>query len=176
MRRCNLKLFVLLAATTAVIMATIGTAAGADLSIQATVGQSCEITTTPLDFGDYNPLDGTNDKTANGIINAKCTPGDIPTINLGPGNNLNSQRHLLKTTTGGETLEYYIYKPTGAGQTCTYTGTPDNWGPGVSGTGYTVPSAPGTGGVNYYACGLITKSQSVPQGTYTDSVAVTVTF
>ncbi|NNU82032.1 spore coat U domain-containing protein [Halovulum dunhuangense] len=134
--------------------------------VTADVTPSCTITAWPLDFGN---IDGTipapiDDMTT---LDISCTDGTPYTVSLGLGMGTNvtgpSQRKMMS---GSEALTYGLYLD--AARTMP-------WGDGAgddhAGTGTGTGSNQSTP-----VYGRIQSGQSVPVGTYVDSVVVTIEY
>lgn len=141
-----------------------------DLAISATVVSSCAIATTPVAFGSYDPmvthaaapLDGA------GSVTVTCTSGSTAHILLGQGLNPNGGSDAAparQMASGANLLSYDLY---------TDTTRLDVWGntdlTGVDQLGT------GTAGTTLVVYGRVPFAQNVPAGSYTDTVAATVTF
>ncbi len=140
----------------------------ADLAVSATVTTTCSISTTPLAFGNYDPVAGTLvDATA--TVTVACTQGATATVTLGQGAHAGggstNDAPVRRMTSGANALSYALYSDSGR-QTV--------WGnSALTGVGYTAPSnAPNV--MTVY--GRIGANQNIPAGTYTDTVVATVTF
>jgi len=137
-----------------------------NLSVSATVDNSCSITTSPASFGGYNP---NYNAVAQGTIQADCLTGSSATITLGQGANAASgstdaspSRRLSNGS--GSFLNYDLYQDSSATLI---------WG-NTSGTGVVIND---TGnGVTKEVNGKIPSGQNVPAGSYTDTVVATITF
>jgi spore coat protein U-like protein len=136
------------------------------LDVDANVTANCTVSTSQLDFGDVNPIDGNNYDSTGGFT-VTCTSGTdwdaAADVGIGAGATFAARR----MTSGGNTLVYSIY--TNAARTTL-------WG---DGTGTTqIISNTGTGvaqAVTVY--GRVPLGQnSVPPGAYDDDVTVTVTY
>ena len=140
--------------------------ATANLSVSATVANNCTISTTPLNFGSYEPsanLDIT------GTVTTTCTNGASATIMLGEGLNPGGgstptdPKRRLKDG-GSNYLSYYLYKDNGHS---------DLWGD-TTGTGLGIN---GTGSPEIETVyGRIPFGQNPVAGTYSDTVVATVQF
>ncbi|MGC4089838.1 MAG: spore coat U domain-containing protein [Polyangiaceae bacterium] len=144
----------------------------ANLSVSASVGASCSISTSALAFGAYDPvvansstaLDGTG-----GVI-VTCTNGASTTVTLGQGSNANTgstDAAPLRRMRDGATsnyLSYTIFQDSGHNTA---------WGNTTpTGLAYT-----GTGSSTTLSVyGRVAAAQNVPAGTYTDVVVATITF
>jgi spore coat protein U-like protein len=143
----------------------------ANLAVSASVAANCAVSTTPLDFGNYNPLSAAT-VTGTGTIQLRCTRGTTPAIALNAGvNAAGSQRRM---TAGGEYLAYNLVRPTSntPGAACPGVGSGTAW----DSTPWTLTSAANSSLRTYNVCGELPGSQDVSAGTYTDTVVATVTF
>lgn len=158
------------------------TTGAATVSVNTTVNANCTISTTPITFGNYDPI-GANSATgsalnAPGTISITCLKTSAPTIGLGQGNNFSGTRRL-KDPPSGDFLAYELYQPSLAtpGAACTYAGTV--WGTtGTYGTTFT-PSATWSAlkVFTFNVCGSVAKGQNPTVGTgYQDTVVATVNF
>lgn len=135
------------------------------LNVSATVVDYCELGTSTysLNLGSYRP---DADSTQSVVIQVRCTLGTAYTVGLGLGSySSGSIRRLRHATDNTVFMNYELYQ--GDGSTV--------WqGPGQAG----VVSGNGTGsGQNLTVVGKIPSAQwGVRQGSYSDSVLITVTF
>ena len=127
------------------------------MDITVLVAKSCVVAADALDFGTYAP---DAEKTGTSTITTKCTAATPYTIALGVGENTN--RRLKGATTATEFISYELYQP-------------DNstlWN-----ASETVVNADLVGGeLTYTVNGKIAAGQYKSAQTYTDTVAVTVTY
>ena len=144
-----------------------------NLTVSATVPSNCQLTTTPLNFGNYDPivvnassvLDGTN----NTAIAITCTDGTAFTYGVAQGQNpasgstaLNPLRQMAN---GAARLRYDLYRNSGRTQIWGDIGTAN------------VRSGVGDGNESFFGLyGRIPAGQNVPVGNYSDTVTVTVSF
>jgi spore coat protein U-like protein len=164
---------------TGVFLIALGAASGVDattatsnLSVTASVSASCSITTAPVAFGAYDPVvtNATAALNGTGTVTVTCTSGASTTITLGQGLNANTgstdAAPARRLVDGGGTnyLSYALYQNTG--RTTVWGNTA---GTGVANTGTGTASA-----VTVY--GAVAAGQSVPAGSYSDTVVATVTF
>jgi spore coat protein U domain-containing protein, fimbrial subunit CupE1/2/3/6 len=156
--------------------AAYGASATGNLSVTASVPQTCKIdATTAVAFGAYDPV-GANASSvlqATGAVSVKCTKNSSGiTIELGLGSNASGTTRQLASS--GNFLPYELYQPGAAtsGAACAYTTV---WG---TGTAKFTPSATWTAltGQTFNVCGQIAAAQDVPPGSYTDTVVATVNF
>lgn len=128
------------------------------LQVQATVLNTCSVTTTPVVFSNV----GLTAATATGGIVVNCTNGDSISIALDGGGSGNISARSLAHATLSESFTYQLYS--NAGRTTV-------WGDGVTGTALT-SSGPSQTLVVYGQ----TTGTPAAAGSYSDSVQVTVTY
>jgi spore coat protein U-like protein len=170
-RRFALASAILIAAASAT-PAMAGTATS-NLQVSATVSASCALTTTALDFGNYDPT-GANSSSGNhleitGSLTTNCSSGTVATITLSQGSNpypLGSDASPIRMLKNNNnvTLVYYLYSSLSPQTTW---GNTASTGVAVTGTGSAVTTT---------IYGRIAKGQTVPTGSYTDTVVATVTY
>jgi spore coat protein U-like protein len=137
------------------------------LPINASVMSICiGLTATSLIFGNYDP--SSNSPTmGNNAISVRCTLNTAFTIALDGGTTTGGSIAQRKMTNGLQTLNYNLYvSPNYA----------DIWGDGLS---YSSRLMEGIGsGLTqiFTAYGQIPANQTVPAGTYTDTITVTVNY
>ncbi len=144
------------------------------LNVTASVAKSCSITgTSNVAFGAYDPAD-TNFATpldASGNVTVRCTKNTTYDIALGQGANAASGSTcvapLRQMASGGERLSYNLYS--NAARTSVWGCDASN---DVTNTETVGPSSPDT--ITVY--GRIPAGQDVADGSYSDTVTVTVTF
>jgi spore coat protein U-like protein len=139
-----------------------------NLSVTANVAASCTVSATALAFGTYNSLAAANDDVTT-TMNVACTPGTTwtATAGLGAGTGATFAVRKLTIASTTNTLNYTLY--TDSARTIL-------WGDGVAPNGsYTGTGTGATQANTIY--GRIPGSQNTAAvGSYTDTVAVTVTF
>lgn len=134
------------------------------MAVTATVQSACVVSATPLAFGTYNPVAGTNlDATA--TLNVTCTQGTGYNVGLSAGGGSSATTTVRKLTSSGNTLNYALYSDSGR---------TTNWGNTVSTD--TVAGTAGASATAYTVYGRIPGNQNTTAGAYTDSVTVTVTY
>jgi spore coat protein U-like protein len=153
---------------TSVLAALGGSPANGNLTVQASVAARCNVTTTTVNFGAYDPTVGTP-TDQNGAVTIQCTKGTVATIDLGNGNNLSGgTRRMISQTLGTpEFLTYGLFTDSPGGTA---------WGTGIAGgttVGYTAPNASPTSLTVY---GRMAAGQDVSVDSYQDIVVVTATF
>jgi spore coat protein U-like protein len=153
----------------AFVPAAIAGTATANLSVTATISNNCSISTAAVAFGAYDPIvtNASTAASATGTINTTCTSGDATTITLGQGANAGTgstaAAPVRRMANGTNYLNYSLY--TNSGHTTVFDG---STGVAVTGTGAQV-------GTSVY--GSIPAGQNtLPAGSYSDTVVATVTF
>ena len=137
--------------------------------ISASVPSSCTISTTALNFGTYDRVIGSN---VTATVTTNCSVNASAQIMLGQGLNSDtassndSPLRRLKNENGGTInyLSYTLYQNSGK---TTIWGNSTNTGVNVVGNGNNQVSS---------VYGAITAGQSLPAGTYTDTVVANITF
>lgn len=141
--------------------------ASANLNVSASVAEKCTIATTPLNFGEYDPvvnhlaspLDGT------GTLIVRCTQGATANIGLDLGDNpVASTRRM--SDGGANRLTYELYSDSNRTQA---------WGNSAP-AWFTPPPAPSAAARIFTVYGRVFAAQDVPSGNYGDVVEATVNF
>lgn len=154
-----------------------GTSTGA-LEVTATVDPYCQVSTTPVNFGNYRP-DG-NTVFTTGKLTLTCTKNTTPTLvrlDLGKNADTGTARRMLGLGADGQpadTLAYELYKPT-ADNACPETSV-DVWGNDQD-TGLSVDSVIlGGDSKEISVCGKLAAGQFVSPDVYADTVTASVDF
>lgn len=154
-----------------------GTAAAgnktATLSVTATVAGSCEISTTPVAFGIYDPT-STIPTRETGAVTLTCVKDLTSAVSLDLGVQPNGTVRNMKGT-GAEVLSYQLYQPIVGSTSCNGSET-TVWGDGDNGSKFQVPAAPDATARTYIICGQIGSGQNVSPDTYSDTVTAKVEF
>ena len=165
-RRFALASAILIAAASAT--PAMASTATENLDISATVPESCAITAEPIALGNYDPIvtHAEVPLTTTGTLTVQCTMGTSATILLGQGANAafgstNSSPYRRLAGDGGGTLDYTISKGGGI------------WG-NTTDTGLSITGMGSSNDISVYLS--IPPGQSVPVGTYTDTVVATVSY
>jgi spore coat protein U-like protein len=154
-------------------LAAAGTALAANpvtttFQVTATVLKACTVSATPLAFGNYTPGSGAITNTS--TINVACTKSSPYSVTLNGGSTTGGTIAQRLMTNGSQTLQYNLYTSnayttllgdgtTGAKVTAT-------------GAGLTVPNP-----ITVYGQLPDTvANQSVPAGSYTDTITVSVSY
>lgn len=131
------------------------------LGVEVQVVTSCAITGGSLDFGTYTSGQS-SDKLANTTISyTDCGPGDI-SIEMDGGREASIPGR--KMSSGSNKLSYQLYRSSGR---------TDLWGIGANAQKLDLSSTRSSTVTVY---GKLPKDQSVEPGSYTDTVAITITF
>ncbi|MBU8898794.1 SCPU domain-containing protein [Corallococcus sp. H22C18031201] len=148
--------------------------ATANLTVTATVGSVCTISSGTLNFGSYDPvvLNASTgvDLLGSGTMNVQCTLLGTAVVTLGQGSNANTGStdaaplRRMKNTASANYLSYALYQD--AARLVVW-GNTAGTGLAYVGTGLSVP-------VPVY--GTVSKGQNVPSGNYSDVVVATITF
>lgn len=139
------------------------------LNITATVPSGCAVTTTPVNFGSYLS-NQPGDVNATGMISVNCPNTTAYTVDLGTGMHApGTVSYRLMNNGGGagmDYLQYYLYWNCNG---CTLAGTGVLTGSITGGTGNLTWQ-------NYTLYGVISNSQSVNPGSFSDSITVTISW
>ncbi len=141
----------------------------------AVVTRNCQVSANPVAFGIYDPI-GTHATialTGAGSVTVACTRGLAPRIQLSTGQYPTGGTRRMAS--GANRLNYQLYKPpdTTPGTAC---GPLTNvWRTNVAQSLFASPS-PSTAPRTWNVCGSVAAGQSVPPGSYADTVIATVTF
>lgn len=132
------------------------------LGITVAVVSNCNITGGTIDFGTYT-IGQTTDLVGEGGLDYTGCAGATPTVELDGGREGNVSAR--KMSNGANRLPYQLYADSSRKTI---------WGTGTAARGPSTLNANGAGTLTVW--GKIAGSQSVPAGTYTDTIAVTMTF
>ena len=161
-----------LAAMALVAAPAFGATATSNVAVTATVINNCTITTTPVAFGNYDPLSASPNNNS-GTVVVTCTKNAATTVTLGNGTHFSVTRRM---SDGTNFMTYELYQPpsTVPGAACSYAA-PVRWGT----TGaeiFTPGAAPSKAALTYNVCGQITAGQDLAAAAFSDSVVATVNF
>ena len=160
--------------------------ATSNVTVTATVPQTCTVSTSNLVFGTYDPVttnslatgvDITTTGGVNGAVSVTCTKSSTGvTVDLGNGINLLGTDRQMAS--GVERLKYQLFKAASEAPAAACASA-NIWGSGIGGGTTLTPSSPswtaGTARV-FNICGFVAKGQDVAPGAYTDTVVATVTY
>ena len=162
--------------TAGVMLALAGSAQAAgsknaQFAVNANVASNCFITTTPLDFGDYN---GTAAVASNATLVVRCSKNAGYQIALDAGTTVGATLlQRLLAGPGGDTLQYNLY---------TTAGFATIWGNNAGGTGWVTGTGGGLGVANQVTISVFGQlpnnaaNQSAGVGAYSDLITATITY
>lgn len=159
------------AAAAVIAAAAFATAANAgstsaNLTASATVSATCTLSTSPIAFGPVDTIGGSN-VDASGGITVTCTNGAAWTAAAGVGSGTGATFASRKLKSGTDLLNYSLY--TDSART-------NVWGDGTTGTATFSGTGMGSS-QNVTVYGRIGAGQTtVPTGSYSDTVSVTVSY
>lgn len=145
------------------------------LSITATVASTCDISTTAVAFGTYDPLLATA-TNGTGSVTLTCVKGSVPVVSLDLGTNFVGTTRNMKGT-GTDVLTYQLLQPANntVGTSCT--GNENTfWGEVATGGQFNATAASDALGRSYNICGRIAAGQNVGADSYSDTVTAKVDF
>lgn len=128
--------------------------------------QSCTISATSVNFGNYNVFNGTAlDST--GTITYRCNAA-ASNITIALSKGLSSTYNPRQMSKGAEALAYNLYQ--NSARTTV-------WGDGTGGTFiYFRANPPNNSNVNLTVYGRVPAGQDVSAGTFNDTVSATINF
>jgi spore coat protein U-like protein len=136
------------------------------LDVNATVTSNCDVTTTPIAFGNVDVTSG-SDVDGTGGVSVTCTSGTAWSAAADAGAGTGATLTDRKMADGANLLNYAIY--TDGARTSV-------WGDGVSGTATIDGTGTGTAQANTIYGRVPSGQTSLPAGAYDDTVTVTVTY
>lgn len=142
---------------------------GVALPAHALVVGECEVTATPLPFGDYTPTNGSALQST-GTLTVSCQLIGLLqswTIQLSAGNGSYGSRRMRN---GSHNLNYNIYRDAARSEV---------WGNGTGGSLSRTDSVTlfvGLYSKNYTLYGQVPALQDVAPGSYNDTIMVTVNY
>ena len=144
----------------------LGQVGAAGFGVGASVIRSCDIETTPLAFGVYDPLvlHASQPLDREASVTFTCTKGTPATLSLNGGLHASGAARYLSS--GSAVLQYELFKDAGRTQ---------RWGEGDA-DALQAGEAPSQAPRTFVVFGRILPGQDIPVGTYTDSVVLTVEF
>ena len=158
----SLAFFALLLAAATATAATSTTT----FSVTGTVVPTCTVSAAALNFGAAIPNPINSNVDAQSTVTATCSTGAPYTIALNAGTGAGATFAARRMTSGGNTLVYSLFSDPGRATI---------WGDGTAGSNMANGSGSGAAqAITVY--GRIPSGQTVPTGTYTDTITVTITF
>lgn len=139
----------------------------ASLTVSASVTKNCTISTTPVNFGAYDPVAANATAPLDGIgsVVITCTKGAAAKVGLNPGSNPEGTSRRM-TQGAAEYLAYELFKDTTHSTV---------WGDTLD-TALDITAAPNRNPRTYSVYGRIAAAQDATVGNYTDTVVATVNF
>ena len=139
--------------------------ATASMTVTATVIKNCTITTSPVNFGAYDPVaaNATPPLDGTGTVTVACTKGAVAKVGLNAGSN--AQGTTRRMSVGDGVPHLRNLHGCGAhrlGQHRQH--------------GLDIPAAPNKNPRNFTAYGRVASAQDATVGAYTDTVVATVNF
>ncbi|MES3025275.1 MAG: spore coat U domain-containing protein [Pseudomonadota bacterium] len=175
MNKFMLKSSVLAALVFAAASASAASPQNANMGVSANVAANCTISTAPVLFGDYDPIQG-GALAAAGKVTITCTKGAVTTIGMSLG--ANPAGSVRNMSNGTSALAYELFHQDdvavvdGTG-TCADLATV--WGT-VGSARLTPGAAPSKAARIYSVCGTVAAGQDVTAGSYSDTVVASVIF
>lgn len=140
------------------------------LNVSASVPAVATLSVSPVAFP---ALSSAGTTTAFSAVSVTCPPGNALSIALDGGTNAASGQRRMSN--GTAFIDYNLYQPNAAGTALS--SPPVAWGNGgttVTGTPFTATCNGGAQAFNVYA--QVPSGQTLPSGTYSDAVTVTLTY
>lgn len=141
--------------------------ASANMQVSANVIRKCTIQAQPLNFGSYDPVQANATAPLDGqsTLTVACTKGT--SVSIGMDNGTNAQGSTRRMTAGGTNmLAYEIYK---------HADRSDRWGD-TGGERFDAGLAPSRDPRQFIVYGRIPGGQDVLEGSFQDTILVTVQF
>jgi spore coat protein U-like protein len=141
-----------------------------NLSVTAIVGATCNISTSALSFGSYDPLAANVTAPLNGTgsVGTTCSNGLTNTLTLDQGLNgatgSSDAVPLRQLRSSGNVISYFLYSNSAR---TTVFGNTTGTGVGQTGTGQSATAT---------VYGQVPAGQNAAPGSYADTVVATVTF
>lgn len=151
--------------------------ATSNITVTASITQTCAITANPIAFGAYDPVtaNATVAATSTSTLDVRCTKGSSGvTVQLSTGANASGNQKRM--TNGTDFLSYSIFQPTTgvSGNTACST---TEWGAPTAALTVTPATAwSATVANSFTMCGSVPAAQNVGAGSYTDTVVATISF
>jgi spore coat protein U-like protein len=139
----------------------------ANMQVSANVIRKCVLVTNPLNFGSYDPVQTNSTSPLDGqaMIRVSCTKGTA--INIGMDDGTNAQGTVRNMTGGAASLlGYELYKDANRTQ---------RWGSSAT-ERYDAGVAPSRDPRDFIVYGRVPGAQDVPEGSFLDTILVTVQF
>lgn len=140
--------------------------ATANLTVQATVVDSCTVADATLAFGTVNPTNGTA-APVTGTVNVTCTLGTAFSVGLDDGLNFSGGQRRMRQGASTSYLQYGLYRDVAATNRFGNAVTSER-ATGLVGLGLTATP------VTVY--GTVASGQAAPAGAYADTVPIVVYY
>lgn len=140
--------------------------ATANLTVQATVADSCGVTDANLSFGSVSPASGTTLPVA-GSIAVTCTLGTSFSVGLGDGQNVSGGVRRMRRGASTDYLNYELYKDLLV---------QNRFGDAVTAQRLTGGLGLGLVAVPVAVYGAVPSGQSAASGAYSDTVQITLYY
>jgi spore coat protein U-like protein len=137
-----------------------------NLSVSANIAASCAVSTNPVAFGSVNPLSGSA-TDASGAISVTCTSGTAWSAAAGSGAGTGATIASRAMTSGSNLLNYSLYTDSGHSTL---------WGDGTLSTAAITGTGNGSAQSSTIYGRVPSGQSSAPTGSYSDTVAITVTY
>ncbi len=136
----------------------------ANLKVSATVVANCIVTTTDINFGNYDPVgvNATAPLDATGSVTLACTRGTLARVAMSYGANASGNTRRMANGPSLLTYELHINAQRASPWNSPYT--------------FTGGAAPSSAPRTMTVYGRVLQAQDVPPGAYADTVLVIVTF
>lgn len=144
-----------------------GGAQSANMQVNANVIRKCTISAQPLAFGEYDPVQANATAPLDGqsTLTVACTKGTAISIGMDPG--ANAQGTVRRMASGtADFLTYEAYKDSSHTQ---------RWGDSA-GDRYDAGVAPSRDPRQFIVYGRIAGGQDIAEGSFQDTILVTVQF
>ena len=158
--------FFLLASALLAPSAAFADSTSSTLTVEANVTANCTVSAGSVNFGTVNPISGSNDD-ASGTFSVACTSGTGWTATAGVGSGSGASFAARRMTSGTNLLNYNLYTSSGYATV---------WGDGTGTTGTITGTGNGSAQSTTVYGRVASGQTSVPPGSYTDSVSVTITY
>lgn len=149
-----------------------------NVQVSVQVSGACSLTApNNANFGNQTPVASTN-LTASGSVTLRCNAGAAPVLAVGDGGNFATTRRMSDGGTPANFVAYSVKQPTLSGSdytVCPAFGAGTDWSAASTLNASAAFSSSG-GNRTVNVCFQTTVDQNTPIATYTDTVAVSVTF
>jgi len=139
----------------------------ANMQVNANVVRKCTITAQPMAFGSYDPVQANATAPLDGqsTLTVACTKGTAVSIGMDGGGNAQGTTRRMSSG-GGDFLTYEAYKDASRSQ---------RWGDSA-GDRFDAGVAPSRDPRQFIVYGRVAGGQDVAEGSFQDTILVTVQF